>query len=305
MSLFTKKHIHAFGIDISDSSVKVMLLKSDGKKIRPQSFNANIFPRGIVVKDVIENEEKLTEIIKKTLSTAKPHPITIPYVIASLPESKSFIRTVDLPPMQKPEIENAVKWEAEQHIPLSIDQVYLDWKILNGQEKQNKPSFFSKKENENEKPHKVFLTASPKVTVDPIVKVLKKCRLQPIALEVESLSTTRSVISKDLENKTVMIADLGTNKTSFILFENSILKFTSSTSTAGVDITRNIMKRTGLNFDDAEKAKIETGFSSEQKPEIFEAEIEVLKKITDEIKNTIKFYKEYDNGKKDIDRILL
>ena len=126
----TDKKIRAFGLDISDSSVKVMLMAKHGQGMRPEAFNATIFPRGIVVRDEIKEPEKLAEIIKEAISQAKPHGINMPFVVTSLPESKSFIRTFDLPKMKKSEVAEADKWEAEQHIPLAIDQVEIDWKII-------------------------------------------------------------------------------------------------------------------------------------------------------------------------------
>lgn len=304
---FRSKKIHCFGLDISDSSVKVMLLQQKGKVIRPLAFNAEIFPRGLVIKDEIREPAKLSAIIRHTIDQAKPHGFSNNYVIASLPESKSFIRLFDLPPMKQTELPAAVKWEAEQHIPLSIDQVEIDWKALNPPEKTHRPSFWQKKAALREQGWKIFMTAAPKEVINPIVQVLKMAKLQPVALESESISIARSCISPDLQKQTVLLVDIGTNRTGLTIVNNNVINFTSSISLAGLTISQKIMDKTGLDFIGAEKAKIDFGLNAEkQKPEIKAAIEAALQDINREIKNTVSYYQERsDPPGKQVDQIIL
>lgn len=305
----TDKNLRAFGLDISDSSVKIILLQKIGKNIRPKSFSASIFPRQIVVKDVIKEPEKLAEIIKKTIKAAKPHAINTPYVIASLPESRSFVRLFDLPPMKKNEVEEAVRWEAEQHIPLAADQVELDWQIINEDTKKEKRSFLTGRQKEKARPYKILLTAAPKETITPTIQVLKSAGLQPVALEVESLSTARSCLSPDLKTKNVMIVDIGTNRTGFSIISKGIIHFTSSLTYAGVNISNSIIKKTGCSFADAEKAKITHGLDrNKQNPQILEVMKGSLDVISNEINNTVRYYIESNpdkNQPRQINQILV
>jgi len=309
----TGKSLQAFGLDISDSSVKVMLMGKRGKNIRPESFNAEIFPRGIVVRDEIKDSEKLAGIIKKALAEAKPHAINIPYVISSLPESKSFIRMFELPTMKKSEVAEAVKWEAEQHIPMSIDQVEIDWKIIDepreDEKKKKGLQLTTKKPEEKAHPWKIFLTASPKSTITPVIQVLKTAGLQPVALEIESLSTVRSCLSPELAKKNLLFVDIGTNRTGLTIVSRGIIRFTSSLAMAGVDISKNIIKHTGYSFKEAEKAKIKGGLDqNKQSDTISKAIEEVLTKIVAEINNTIRYHREHSSNQEEgsrIDTILL
>lgn len=306
MPLGSKK-IHCFGLDISDSSVKVMLLQQHGKIIRPLAFNAEIFPRGIVTKDDIREPAKLSAIIRHAIDHAKPHGFSNAYVVASLPESKSFIRLFDLPPMKAAELPAAVKWEAEQHIPLSIDQVEMDWQALNPPEAHGKLSLFGKKTAAREHGWKVFMTAAPKDVINPVVAVLKLTKLQPVALESESIAIARSCISPELQKQTVLLVDIGTNRTGLTIVNNNILNFTSSISLAGLTISQKIMDQAGLDFSAAEKAKITHGLSGEkQTPEVKRAIEAALKEIITEIKNTIGYYQEHSAlPDKQVDLILL
>jgi Tfp pilus assembly PilM family ATPase len=51
--------------------------------------------------------------------------------IAALPTFSVFTSIISLPPMPKKDLASAVKWEAKKFIPLPIDEMILDWKILN------------------------------------------------------------------------------------------------------------------------------------------------------------------------------
>ncbi len=304
---FGSQKIHCFGLDISDSSVKIMLLQQQGKIIRPLAFNAEIFPRGLVTKDEIKEPAKLSGIIRHVIDNAKPHGFNNAHVVASLPESKSFIRLFDLPPMKETELPAAVKWEAEQHIPLSIDQVEMDWQTLNPPDAPGKLSFFGKKTAAREHGWKVFMTAAPKDVINPIVQVLKMTKLQPVALESESIAIARSCISPELHKQTVLLVDIGTNRTGLTIVNNNVINFTSSISLAGLTISQKIMDKTGLDFSGAEKAKITYGLTSDkQTPEIKAAIEDALHDIVVEIQNTISYYQEHSAlPDKQVDLILL
>jgi hypothetical protein len=51
-------------------------------------------------------------------------------VVCSLPEPKPFLRVLSLPAMEAKEVSEAIRWEIEANIPLTLDQVYYDWQIL-------------------------------------------------------------------------------------------------------------------------------------------------------------------------------
>ena len=107
--------------------------------------------------------------------------------------------------MEKKELTKAAKYEAENYIPLSIKDVYLDSQIV-------EPVYDHKDYLE------VLLSALPKKTVDPYVEVLAKAGLKPVALELESQPTVRAVVKDQLSPTPLLIIDLGATRTSFIIF---------------------------------------------------------------------------------------
>ena len=173
ISLFGNKKIQAFGLDISDVSIKVMQLQKKDQSLIPKFFiNYPLTPK-IINNHLIVSEEKLAENITFALNRAGK--IDTKYVVASVPEAKSFVRMLSIASMPESEIGDAIPWELEQDIPVPVDQVYLDWQILG--EVGGKMN--------------ILVAATPKDYVDSLIDSLKLARLKPVALELESIATAR------------------------------------------------------------------------------------------------------------------
>ncbi len=184
-----------FGIDINDLSLKIVRLKKKRKGFSLVSFNEVDIKPGIVEEGVIKNEETLVKIIKSACKTVKGKKIGTKYVVASLPEEKSFSQVIQMPEMDKDELKSAVPFEAENYIPLPIDKVYLDFQAIN---------LAKDGVNYCDGDHcDLLIAATPKSIVDSYVSCLKKSGLVPYALEVESQAIARALVN----NPSLILAD--------------------------------------------------------------------------------------------------
>ncbi|NOQ68333.1 hypothetical protein GQ568_02745, partial [Patescibacteria group bacterium] len=174
MSIF-KNNLSAFGLDLSDRSIKVAQFKKKGEKISLYSYGRENISEGLIVNGEIKNEEEVAKLIKKTLLNAKPNPIRSRFVIYSIPEPKGFIRVVQIPRSKKDDIEQAVRYEAEQLFPIDINEAYVDWQIL--------PA-------DNDKMLKIIVAVVPRLLVDSYSSVAEEAGLKPVAAEIESIPIT-------------------------------------------------------------------------------------------------------------------
>ncbi len=279
----------ALGIDISDSSLKIMLLKYSGGTLRVAGFKETAFPQGVIVKDEIKDPKILKEIILDSISKPEFGKLDTKLVIASLPESKCFVRTIGTDfPLDKENLKEELMYEAEQHIPLGINEVYTDFNIIS-----SKPS------------QKILFTAAPKNTVDPMIEILVSAGLKPISMEIESFSLARSMLTEKDQKTPCLIIDIGTNRTGLAIFKENIPLFTSSLETAGKSITEAIQKTKNLLFSQAEKIKKSIDLTSDTQPETNLAVGDVIKTLANEIKGTINFFNEHFSEKGNDLKILL
>lgn len=274
--LFGNPKIKAFGLDVSDMGIKVMELSPKSHGLFPTAWSEVPLVANTILNHMITNEAKLAENIKKAVASARH--IDTNYVVASIPESKSFVRVIKIPKMPESEINSALPFEVEQNIPVPIDLVYMDWQLL----------------HTNKEDLEVLVTATPKDYVDSFMSTLKQANLVPVALELESQAMARSLISKADHDQTVLIVDISSQQTNFVIVEDGNVKYTSSIPIAGNSFTESISKNLGISFDDAEKTKREQGLVADiKKGNIRQAILPLLDNIIDEIRNVIRYHAEH------------
>jgi len=275
LHLFSKAK-KAFGLEISDFSIKALRLQKKGQRFIIASYNRVRLPKGLVVDGEIKKENELATIISQLVEQAKPQKITTPYVVSSLPENKTYVSTVSIPDMPKDELGEAIKWEAENHIPLSISDAYLGWQVI--AKEGNKIS--------------VMLAAAPKKFIDSYLNVFQLAKLKPQALEPEAVAEGRALIPEDESNIPCLIVDIGATKTTFSVLSNEIIYFSSSISRiSGNFFTDTIIKNLNIKKSEAEKIKVACC-----SPHISEKERELLDSVHpafDELAKEITKIQEY------------
>ena len=275
----------AFGLDISDLSLRIAKLKKRGKFFRLVSWGEAKIKPGIVEQGEIKNEDALAGIIKQLLANVKGERIKTKYVAACLPEKKAFLQVIQMPKMKEEELKTAVPFEAENYVPLPVETVYLDFQVI---------PYSSQSDRLN-----ILIAALPKKIVDPYVSCFRKAGLIPMALEVESQSIVRAVVKNEISPFPLLIIDFGRSTTSFIVFSGYSLRFTSSVSVSSHKLTETISKTLKLDLNEAEKLKLKHGLKDEK---ALKAITPLLIDLVEQAKKCINYYHSH-NGK--IEKILL
>lgn len=286
----------AFGLDISDFSIKLTQLEKKRKGFELISFNRTQIPKGIIKEGEIQKEKEVIELIKKTVAGAKGEKIRTPYAVCSLPEQHGFVKIIQLPKMKLAEVKEAVKWETEANIPLSLEEVYLDWRIVSS--------------STNLSHLDILINAAPKNLVEGYLGALKAADLEPVVFEIESVATARSLIKDGFAPKPVLIIDLGFNRTSFLIFVGHSLRFTSSMPISNQKMIDEIAKKLRVSQEEAKSLKFKFGLDKEKKQsKVFNALLPSLAKLVDQIKDYLVFYREHahklDGYRGDISKIIL
>lgn len=280
MTFWNKKIINFedeyFGLDLSELSAKVFQLEKKGGLDRVRSFNIEPIREGFIKDGKIIEKAKLGEFIAGLIKKTRPKKIQTKKVICSISESKVFLRILAIPAVSIDEAREAVKWEIEASIPLSVDQVYYDWCFLDKIDgKQN-----------------ILTVAVAKETVDDLVDVLESAGLSVFGLEMDSIATVRSLIPKNSKRENIyLIVDMGEEKTSFIITEGCVPYFTSSIPFSSSGITEQISSTMGVSKEEAEKIKIEQGIErGVNHSAVFNSVKPLLENLSVEVEKTIDFY---------------
>ena len=298
MSFWNKKIFDfvgtASGLDIGDLCIRIVQIEKEGKKDRLIGYGSIPLEKGSVSDGEIEDENQVVEKLKSLQRSTKLGKLKSKKVICSLPETKAFLRIISMPKLEKKEIKEAIKWEIEANIPLTLDQVYYDWQVLdeNIAGEKGKTS--------------ILVVAVARNTVDKFISVIEKAGLEPVGFEVESIAQARSLINIEWEKKTVLIVDIDDRSTGILVSSKGIPCFTSSVPVSGQSITSAISKGLNVTFDEAEKIKNENGIGSDFKNNnIFNSVNSVLENLSSEIERSINFYVSELSYSEDIDKIII
>ncbi len=292
---FLSLNPEAFGIDISDMSLKIVKLKKRGKLFDIKSFIEQKIKSGIVINGEIKNQARLSEIIKEAVLKVNGEKLGTNHVIASLPEQKAFLRVIDMPLMSQDDLKSAVIYEAENYVPMPIEEIRLDFQVISSLKEKSGHC-------------QVLIVALPKKIVESYVSCLEGANLEVMALEIESLAISRALLGKENLFRPYIIINLGAAKTDFIVFSGGSLRFVSSIPVSSFGFTQIISENLSIGLAEAEELKIKYGLmkrvkdgkmsslmdeknkkESEERM-VFESLIPALVDLTQQIKRHIEYY---------------
>jgi len=268
------------GLDIGTKTIKVAEVKDEGGKMTLVGAGV-IGYNGPDVSHIQDDKQlgELAVIIKKLFSSAK---ISSKDVAISLPESQVFTRPVVYPLLTDQEIASAIKWEAEQYIPIPIAEAIVQHTVVERRENTTPPGVL------------VLLVASPRVLVEKYIKLATMAGLNCIAVETELISLTRALAPA---NQTAMILDFGSSSTDIAITKGGQLVFSRSIPTAGETLTRAVAQALGTSVTQAEEYKRTYGFDTAKLEGKVAASLgAIFRIITEEIKKSVSYYQSEEKG---------
>jgi type IV pilus assembly protein PilM len=274
--LFGSKN--SFGLDISDTSLKLVWLDSQGNL---RAWNEIEVPVGLIEKGVIKDKNKVVKIIQKLLATAHGKKIRTKKVIACLPETKTFIKIIEIPAtLENKKVNNFILDGIQQYFPVKAEEIYIDWQSVGPEEVEDDLI-------------KVMVGVAPRQIVDDYLEVLASAGLQIEALQIEAGAIVNALIRQKKEKAAEddppkMILDLGANRSSIILYDKGVIQFSISIPVSGSGITEEIAASLKMSEAEAEDRKIKVGLEDEKSKEykIIEKNFSVIVK---EIKQAQRF----------------
>lgn len=271
----------AVGLDISDLTIKFCRVVPTKHATAVEYFGEIEIPEGIVVGGEIVKEAELSEILRTKLITSRGRKIRERYCVASLPEEKSFVRVLEIPNVKLEDVEHAVRWEVEGAVPLPFEEIFYDYELT--------PRLPSSADHRD-----VLITAFPRNIIHSYHRVLTEAGFTVLGLELESQAISRAIMSRERLSQAVIIVDIGTTRTSFIIFAGGSLIFTKSVTIGGHDFDGAIAAAFRIPVDQARAIKIEAGLNKNyHNGEAFLALAPLLTALTDELKQQLWFYRDH------------
>ncbi len=264
------------GLDIGTNSIKLLEIEESKGGYRLKNFGIAELPKDSIVNGSIVNHEGLVAAVQKLISNLK---IKARNTVASISGNPVIIKKITMPLTTDEELEESIKFEAEQYIPFDLQEVNIDFQILNVEEE--------KADQMN-----VMLVAAKKVMIEEYTKVLIDSGLKPIILDVDvfALENAFEMSYQVEENQNIALIDIGASTININITKDNVSAFTRDIFLGGNQITEELQKKFSISFEEAEEMK--TGGRLEG-ADYGECEV-IIKQgcdnITAEIQKSMEFY---------------
>lgn len=290
----------AFGLNIDDLSIKLVQLTPSAfyerQYFKIKELRTTSLPPGLIVNGEIQQPElvrkKLLYLLGKDGGNFKP--INSSWVVANLPEPKTFLKLIDVESSDTELTSVDVVYQAKKHLPFELEDTYLDWQVIT-------PTATATKKQ-------VLIGAILKVTADAYTYLLESAGLNPIALETEAIAVSRSMITadKDYTGQARAILELGGTRSSLIIYDNNSIQFSTTLNFSGEIVTSAIQQALKIERAQAEDLKIKNGLKYDtHNPKYLTAVSDIAENLISELKTAFLFYKEHFNNTNSVSRITL
>ena len=231
------------GLDIGSSAVKAVQLKSAGRSYRVSAYGSEPVPADAIVDGAIIDGAAVADAIRRVFDDKR---FTANDVCASLSGNAVIVKKITLPVMKESELDDSIYWEAEQYIPFDIQDVNLDYQILDGGTGPNSNGSME-----------VLLVAAKKDRIGDYTGVIAQAGKTPAIIDVDAFALQNAYEANyGFEaGQVVVLLNAGASAININILQDGQSVFTRDVSMGGNAYTAAVQKELDLPFDAAEQLK--------------------------------------------------
>jgi type IV pilus assembly protein PilM len=291
LALFGKKK-GLVGVDIGSSAIKAVELKPGGKagnEYQLVNLGLEPLPPEAIVDGAIMDSGAVIDAIQRLFTAQK---IKTNDVATSVSGNAVIVKKISLPQMSPEELAESIHWEAEQYIPFDIQDVSLDYEVVEGGGSGGNMD--------------VLLVAVKKDKIGDYTSAISQAGKNPQVVDVDvfALQNCYEVNYGIDAGRIIALLNVGASIMNINIIKGGTSIFNRDIAVGGNQYTDAIQKDLNLSFDQAEAlkkgARVE-GANPDNLQPILQA---VSENIALEIQKTFDFFKATSSEDR-IDRIFL
>ncbi|MFA5843384.1 MAG: type IV pilus assembly protein PilM [Coriobacteriia bacterium] len=244
----------AIGLDIGTDHVRVASVKPAGSGFVLNGYGVVPVPMGAVVEGEIVDAEAVSGSIKEVLRRSG---IRTRECAIGVSNQKVVVRLIDLPFMERTELEGAIQYQAQDYIPIPIEDAILDFQVIGD---YMTPS--------DEHMMEVLLVAAQRDMISLAVHAVESSGLKLTQIDVTSFAIVRALMADSADvlpeegeeaGEAVGVIHISSGVTNIAVVEKGIPRFNRVSSLAGNQFSQAIANVLNLTFDEAEAIKLQVG----------------------------------------------
>ena len=267
------------GLDIGASAVKAVECAVKSKGIELVKVGVAKLPPEAIVQGAFLNSAAVVSAIQEAVASAG---IKAKHVATAVSGHSVIVKKISLPAMSREELDESIRWEAEQYIPFDINEVNLDFQIVEGSEAEGQMD--------------VLLVAAKKDLIDDYTQVIADAGLQPAVIDVAAFAVENAFHAnyESSPDEVVALVNIGSQVVNINIVSRGAPAFTRDISTGGNAYTEEIQKALSVSWEEAERMKI-GGSRHEESQDVVPQEVEdsirqVTETVLGEISRSLDFF---------------
>ncbi len=227
-------------IDIGSSSIKFLEVRTTPERLQLLNWGSIPTPPAAIQSHMVSEPDRIGESIR-TLLAAKG--VQARKAITAVPGPAVMIKRVTLPAQNAQEIENTIMLEAGNFIPEDLDNVNLDYQVIEARPEA--------------KEMEVLLAAAKKDIVSSYVETVRAAGLLPVVVDVDyfALDNVYELNYDAAAEQVVALVNIGARYSSINIVKGGRSVFTGDVPVGGRDITEALTRDLGIPAEEAERLK--------------------------------------------------
>ncbi len=262
-------------LDIGSSSVKMLEVRDSSDAVRILNAGIASLPTNAIQGNVVQDFDSVTQAIRSLLDAQK---IKTSTVIASVPGPAVIIKRATFPLQAANELEQTILFEAGNFIPESLENVNLDYQILDTAQDPNEVD--------------VLLVAVRKDVINSYVSAIRSARLTPVIIDVDYFALENMFeLNYTLEpEEVVALINVGARYSSINIMRGGRSAFTGDVPVGGRQFTEVLSEELHLNYDEAEDLKLFGSEDAGRQRELERVINTVADQLLDEVQRALSFF---------------
>lgn len=278
------------GLDIGTSSIKGVQLTPAAQGYRVAAFATEALPPGALAEGAPMDAPVVAAAIRRLLERTG---FRSAQVAAALPGKSAIVKRITLPAMSNGELEAAIGWEAEQHIPFPLSDVQLHYERL-GTARDGAQTM------------DILLVAARRESVAALAAVIADAGHTATVVDVGALALQNAYTANRLGGRgsTVALLDVGASATTVTIVVDREPAFVRHVTLGGQAYTEALQAAFALSFEAAEEAKTSAPHGGPQPAEMEPVLHATTGALVGEIRSTLDFFRSATAAER-IDRLFV
>ncbi|MDB5163509.1 MAG: Pilus assembly protein PilM [Candidatus Saccharibacteria bacterium] len=277
-----------FGLDIGFNTIKVMQLNRHTNQYVVSGYGVGSFDAKAIENGVVVDYESMAKSANELFDHKIIGEINTRRVAVSVPAARTFNRPMTLPVQAAKDLDEAVRLEAEQYIPVPLDDLYIDY-VIN---------------NRSEKEIGLLAVASPRKMIDSYLTLMNVLGLEPVTMETTIGATGRLFLQTDQSDTPTVLIDFGSISADITIYDKGLI-VTGTVPCGGDNFTDAISTFLGVTKDEAHIIKTKYGLGpSKKQADIKAALAPQLEQLVKEIRRMIRYYEDRSGKNGTINQIV-